>query len=100
VTEVPSARHQLKASAYWRRLLPARVEDLELVVHPAWRIASHKRSSTTREYIGAVTAIDDLRDGRGEFETAEEFYRFWRAYDFRITKQVQRQLDRLLAGQE
>ena len=79
---------------------PARVEELELVVHPAWRIGSHKRSSTTREYIGAVTLIDDLRDGRGEFQTAEEFYQFWRAFDFRITKQVQRQLDKLLADQQ
>jgi hypothetical protein len=79
---------------------PARVEDLELVVHPAWRIASHKRSSTTREYIGAVTAIEDLRSGRGEFQTVEEFYKFWRAYPFRITTQVQQQLDRLLASQQ
>ncbi len=79
---------------------PARVEDLALMVHPAWRIGSHKRSSTTREYIGAVTAIDDLREGRGEFQTAKEFYQFWRAFDFRITKQVQRQLDKLLADQQ
>jgi hypothetical protein len=78
---------------------PARVEDLEVVVHPAWRIASRRRSSTTREYIGAVTGIDELRAGRGEFQNAEEFYQFWRAYDFRITKQVQRQLDKLLADQ-
>jgi hypothetical protein len=79
---------------------PARVEELELVVHPAWRIGSRKRSSTTREYIGAVTSIEDLREGRGEFQTAEAFYQFWRAFDFRITKQVQRQLDKLLAGQQ
>jgi hypothetical protein len=79
---------------------PAGVRDLELIVHPAWRIASRRRSSTTREYIGAVTSIEDLRRGKGEFETAEEFYRFWRAYDFRITKQVQRELDKLLAGQQ
>lgn len=60
---------------------PARVKDLELIVHPARRIASRKRSSTTREYIGAVTLIDDLRRGNGEFETTEEFYQFWRGYD-------------------
>jgi hypothetical protein len=79
---------------------PARVEELELIVHPAWRIASRQRSSTTREYLGAVTAIDDLRRGIGEFQTPEEFYRFWRAYPFRITTQVQQQLDRLLASQQ
>jgi hypothetical protein len=79
---------------------PARVEDLELIVHPAWRIASRQRSSTTREYLGAVTSIEDLRGGKGEFQTAEELYRFWRAYPFRITTQVQQQLDRLLASQQ
>jgi hypothetical protein len=77
---------------------PARVEQLELIVHPAWRIASHQRSSTTREYIGAVTSIEDLRRGRGEFESPGEFYRFWHAFPFRITAQIQRQLDRLLAS--
>jgi hypothetical protein len=77
----------------------ARVEDLELIVHPAWTIGSRQRSSTTREYIGAVTALDDLRLGRGDFDTADDFYRFWRGYSFRITPQVQRQLDRLLASE-
>lgn len=32
----------------------ARVENLELIVQEPWRIASRQRSSTTREYIGAV----------------------------------------------
>jgi Restriction endonuclease EcoRV len=79
---------------------PARVEELELLVHPAWRIASRQRSSTTREYIGAVTLIEDLWRGNGEFQTPEEFYRFWRAFPFRITTQVQQQLDRLLASEQ
>jgi hypothetical protein len=75
------------------------VEDLELVVHPAWRIASRQRSSTTREYIGAVQSIDDLREGKGEFETEQEFYAYWRRFAFRIGRVVQQQLDRLLAEQ-
>ena len=33
---------------------PSRVDDLELIVQEPWRIGSHQRSSTTREYIGAV----------------------------------------------
>lgn len=78
----------------------ARVHDLELIVHESWRIASRQRSSTTREYIGAVQKIADLRAGRGEFETADEFYAFWRRYPFRIGHAVQRQLDRLLAAQD
>jgi hypothetical protein len=75
----------------------ARVDDLELIVHEPWKIASRRRSSTTREYIGAVQGLDDLRQGRGEFGSAEEFYRFWRAYNFRIGASVRNQLNKLLA---
>jgi hypothetical protein len=32
----------------------ARMRDLELLVHEPWKIASRQRSSTTREYLGAV----------------------------------------------
>lgn len=77
----------------------ARVRDLQLIVHEPWRIASRRRSSTTREYIGAVQSVEALREGQGEFESEQEFYRYWRAYRFRITPAVQQQLDRLLAEQ-
>lgn len=77
----------------------ARVDDLELIVQETWKIASRQRSSTTREYIGAVVDIEDLRAGRGEFDTPEEFYRYWRRFPFKIGKVVQRQLDKLLAEQ-
>ena len=77
----------------------SRIEDVELIVQEAWRIGSKQRSSTTREYIGAVTAIDDLRAGRGEFEAAEEFYKYWRGFRFKIGQAVQQQLDKLLAQQ-
>ncbi len=77
----------------------ARVDDLEVIVQEPWRIASRQRSSTTREYLGAVTKIEDLRNGRGEFESAEEFYKFWRKFPFRIGRVVQQQLDKLLREQ-
>lgn len=76
-----------------------RVRDLELLVHEPWRIASRERSSTTREYIGALKDVDALRDGRGVFATEEEFYRYWRDYKFRITRAVQQQLDRAIREQ-
>ncbi len=76
----------------------ARVEDLELIVHESWAIASKQRSSTTREYIGAVQQIDALRAGQGEFDSPEAFYAFWRKYNFRIGRVVQQQLDKLLKG--
>lgn len=75
---------------------PSRVDDLELIVQPPWKIASKQRSSTTREYIGAVTDIDALRQGRGDFETPEEFYEYWRRYKFKIGSAIEQQLTRLL----
>jgi hypothetical protein len=74
----------------------ARVEDLEIIVQEPWRIASRERSSTTREYIGAVTAVQALRAGDGAFATPAEFYEYWRKFPFKISAQVQTQLQRLL----
>lgn len=77
----------------------SRVIDLEVIVQQPWKIASRQRSSTTREYIGAVVDINDLRAGRGEFATADDFYTYWRRYPFKIGRVVQQQLDRLLRAQ-
>ena len=74
----------------------ARVEDLEIIVQEPWRIASKERSSTTREYIGAVTGIPALRAGKGVFTTPAEFYDYWRRFPFKVSAQVQNQLQRLL----
>ncbi len=75
-----------------------RIEDLELIVHETWRIGSKQRSSTTREYLGAVQKLDDLRAGKGEFDTEAAFYAYWRKYPFTIGRAVQQQLDKLLKG--
>lgn len=77
----------------------ARVGELEVIVQEPWRIASRQRSSTTREYIGAVDGLDDLRAGRGEFATPAAFYAYWRRYPFKISAQVQNQFDRLIRQQ-
>lgn len=74
----------------------ARVTDLELIVQEAWRIGSRHRSSTTREYIGAVENLADLRAGRGEFETEEEFHRYWRRYKFRVGDAVAKRLEKIM----
>jgi hypothetical protein len=74
-----------------------RVRDLELLVHEPWRIASRERSSKTREYIGAVMGVEDLRTGKGAFETEADFYRYWRAYQFRVTRQAELSLEKALA---
>jgi hypothetical protein len=72
------------------------VEDLEIIVQEPWRIASRERSSTTREYLGAVKGIDALRSGQGAFTTPAEFYDYWRRFSFKVSPQVQTQLQRLL----
>lgn len=74
----------------------SRITDLEVIAQEPWRIASKQRSSTTREYLGAVRSIEALREGNGEFETEQAFYDFWRAYPFRIGRAAQRVLDQLL----
>jgi hypothetical protein len=59
------------------------VKSVEVLVVETWRVGSMKRSSTTRNYIGAVDAIADLRNERGEFDTAADFYSYWRAQPIR-----------------
>lgn len=76
-----------------------RVRDLELFIHEPWRIASRDRSSTTREYIGAVQDVEALREGQGLFDTEMEFYRYWRNFPFRVPKAVERQLQKALREQ-
>jgi Restriction endonuclease EcoRV len=77
----------------------SRVSNLELIVCPTWQIASRQRSSTTREYLGAVNDIEALRQGSGDFDSPAAFYTYWRRFNFRIGRAVQQQLDRLLAEQ-
>jgi hypothetical protein len=77
----------------------ARLGDLELIVQESWRIGSRQRSSTTREYIGAVDGVEQLRHGEGEFDTPEAFYDYWRKYPFDVSVQVQKRLHRLVQQQ-
>lgn len=58
---------------------PERIANLQIVVHDTWRIASTKRASATREYIGSVQEIDRLVAGHGDFATVRDFYDFWRS---------------------
>lgn len=70
-----------------------------MIVQEPWRIGSKERSSTTREYIGAVTEIERLREGRGDFASPDEFYSYWRNYPFRLSPGIQRTLTRLVTEQ-
>ena len=59
--------------------VPERITDVQVVAHETWRIGSKARASATREYIGSVQRIDEVLEGRGEFESAKEFYDYWRS---------------------
>jgi restriction endonuclease EcoRV len=65
------------------------VMNVEVLVVETWRVGSRKRSSTTRNYIGAVDSIADLKAERGEFATADEFYRYWRAVPLKKAEKPQ-----------
>ena len=43
--------------------------------------------------------LDDLRAGKGEFDTEAAFYAYWRKYSFNIGRAVQQQLDKLLKSE-
>ena len=59
--------------------LPERIKDVSVAVQETWRIASRRRASATREYIGSVSRTDDIENGIGEFASADAFYAHWRA---------------------
>lgn len=80
--------------------LNSRIRDFELIVQETWRIASKQRSSTTREYLGAVMNIEDIKAGNGDFETKVEFYKFWRAFPFKTGVATEKQLRKLLNKQK
>ena len=58
----------------------ATARDVELLVVEKWRVATKKRSSTTRCYIAASSLIEDLRKERGAFSSEEEFDAYWRSH--------------------
>lgn len=77
----------------------SRIADLELLTHQTWTIGSKERSSTTREYIGAVMALADLKAGSGEFGSEQEFYDYWHKQKFKTPPALEKQLKKLLADE-
>lgn len=55
------------------------VKNVEVFAVEGWRIATKRRASGTRYYVGSVTQIDRLKAGNGDFGSIEEFYEYWRA---------------------
>lgn len=57
-----------------------RITDIDLIVQEKWRIASRQTGSGTTKHIRSITNIEDLKAGRGEFSSEEEFLEYWRSY--------------------
>lgn len=79
---------------------PSRVTDFELVVAEPWKIGSRQRSSTTREYLGAIDNIERIKNEQGDFASQVEFYAFWRNHQWKIGRAVQKQLQKLLSERD
>ena len=77
---------------------PERIGNLQTLVHETWRLASTKRASGTREYIGSIQDIDRLVAGDGDFGSEQDFYSFWRstARDWKKSPEAEKLLRRAL----
>lgn len=56
----------------------ATARNIEILIVEKWRVATKKRSSGTRCYIGATQILERLRKEEGDFSSEEEFHAFWR----------------------
>jgi len=54
------------------------VSNIEVVVHPKWKIASRSTATGDTAAIGSIIDINDLKAGKGEFESEREFEDYWR----------------------
>lgn len=57
-----------------------RITDLDVIIQEKWRIASRQTGSGTTKHIRSITNIDDLKAGRGDFDSREEFLNYWHNY--------------------
>ena len=64
------------------------VQRIQILTAETWRIASMKRSSTTRNYIGAVDLLVDLIEERGPFESEADFHAYWRSQPVRNARSL------------
>lgn len=54
------------------------VLNMEFAVVEPWKIASKTKSSSTRDYVGAIMEIDKMKkESGGDFTKQKEFYNFW-----------------------
>jgi len=55
------------------------VSEIETIINQKWKIASRSTATGTTFAISSVRNLDNLRAGRGDFSSSQEFETFWRA---------------------
>lgn len=65
----------------------ATARNIELLVVEKWRVATKKRSSGTRCYIGACQTVNNIKKEKGDFKSEEEFNSYWREKGMDVAKQ-------------
>lgn len=61
--------------------IPLPFENVDVFVQEKWRISSDRAGSGNTTNIGSISGrIDDFKEGRGMFESEEEFLEYWRGY--------------------
>jgi len=56
------------------------VSIVEVVVAQKWEIASRSTGTGTTKHIGSICDINRLKSRRGDFNTKEDFGKYWRNY--------------------
>lgn len=54
------------------------VSNIEIIVNEKWKIASKSTATGTTFAISSVRDLGRLREGKGDFDSPEEFETFWR----------------------
>jgi len=55
------------------------VSNIEVIINQKWKLASKSTATGTTFAISSERNLDDLRNGRGDFNSSQEFKNFWRA---------------------
>jgi len=61
--------------------IPLPFENVDVFVQEKWRISSDRAGSGNTTNIGSINGtLEDFEEGRGPFESEEEFLEYWRSY--------------------
>jgi hypothetical protein len=62
--------------------IPLPFDDVQTFVNEKWRISSDRAGSGNTTNIGSIKGtLDDFVNGRGVFESEDEFLEYWRGYE-------------------